>query len=387
MSGENLFFHVDIDAFYASVEVLDNPQYKDKPLVVGGMGRRGVVSTCSYQARKIGIHSAMPMYEARHKAPNAIFLPCRMNRYKEKSNEVMNVLRAFTTRFHQISIDEAFLDMQGMERLMGSPIAQAYKIKNEVLLKTGITVSIGGGINKYIAKIASSMSKPDGLMIIPKGKEIAFMKSIPLKKVWGLGEKSLMKLSKHNITSTIDVIKMDKEKLQTLLGISFGTFLYNAVRGGSSDIFIERKKAKSISVEHTFDFNTDNINIIDDLLFKQTDEIINRLVCHNLVAHRVFIKIIYSDFSKKQFSTMSNCVNNRADLYNIVKKIFLALYNKKKIRLLGIGVGKLQYNNKDCFQNELFSLDKKRKQKDLEFIIKDIKDAHNNIMLARLLKK
>ena len=387
MSGENLFFHVDIDAFYASVEVLDNPQYKDKPLVVGGMGRRGVVSTCSYQARKIGIHSAMPMYEARHKAPNAIFLPCRMNRYKEKSNEVMNVLRAFTTCFHQISIDEAFLDMQGMERLMGSPIAQAYKIKNEVLLKTGITVSIGGGINKYIAKIASSMSKPDGLMIIPKGKEIAFMKSIPLKKVWGLGEKSLMKLSKHNITSTIDVIKMDKEKLQTLLGISFGAFLYNAVRGGSSDIFIERKKAKSISVEHTFDFNTDNINIIDDLLFKQTDEIINRLVCHNLVAHRVFIKIIYSDFSKKQFSTMSNFVNNRTDLYNIVKKIFLALYNKKKIRLLGIGVGKLQYNNKDCFQNELFSLDKKRKQKNLEFIIKDIKDAHNNIMLARLLKK
>lgn len=383
MGVECLFFHIDIDAFYATVELLDNPQYEGKPLIVGGQGRRGVVSTCSYQARKKGIISGMPMYEAKKKLPTAIFLACRMERYKDVSNKVMNMLKRLAPSFQQISIDEAFLDMTGMERLFGSPIVQANRIKEYIKTETGITVSIGGGSNKYVAKIASAFSKPDGLVIVPRGNEEEFIKNIPLSKVWGIGKKTLIKLNNMSITSTLDVLKLSKERLIDFFGISFASFIYTAVRGGSSSTFKAREKVKSISVEHTFDFDEDDLACIDDLIFQQADEVVSRLIQSNLTAKTVFIKIIYKDFSKKELSETGEYLLNTSDLYNRIKKIFVSSFEFKKLRLLGLGVRNIKYSCNDL-QESLFVTRENRKE--AEYTVRRLQ-RNNNIKLARLLKR
>ena len=367
--NKSLFFHVDIDAFYATVETLDNPEYKNKPVIVGGLNRRGVVSTCSYQARAFGVKAGMPMYEAKKKCPDGVFLQCRMTRYKEKSDEVMQILKSYTPDFQQISIDEAFLDMSGMERLLGNPVVQANKIKNDVYSKTGITVSIGGGGNKYIAKMASSTSKPDGLLIVPNGNELDFMRSIPLNKVWGLGKSAIAKLNSLNIFSVDDVLSIDK--LETMFTPCFARFLYEAVRGMADGVFKKREKIKSISTEHTFEFDENDFVLFDNLFFKQSTEIVNRLIKKNLIAKTVFIKITYANFSKKIASETGSKIISIKDLYERVKKIFLKTYNGENLRLLGIGVSNIENAN---FQDDLFVLDRDLKLSCMERTIAGLDD-------------
>ena len=377
--NKSLFFHVDIDAFYATVEVLDNPEYKNKLVIVGGLNRRGVVSTCSYQARAFGIKAGMPMYEAKKKCPHGVFLKCRMDRYKEKSNEVMQILKNYTSDFQQISIDEAFLDMSGMERLLGNPILQANIIKKSVYSKTGIIVSIGGGSNKYIAKMASSTSKPDGLLIVPNGNEVDFMRQIPLNKVWGIGKSAIAKLNELNIFSVDDVLSIDK--LETMFKPCFAKFLYEAVRGRADGAFKRREKIKSISSEHTFDFDENDLVLFDNLLFKQATEIVTRLIKKNLIAKTIFVKIHYANFSKKIASETSTKILSIRELYKRVKKLFLRTYNGEKIRLLGIGVSNMETGS---VQDDLFILDDDIKLNCLERTILKLNDK--SIMPARLLK-
>jgi len=377
--SKSLFFHVDIDAFYATVEVLDNPEYKNKPVIVGGLNRRGVVSTCSYQARVFGIKAGMPMYEAKKKCPDGIFVKCRMARYREKSNEVMQILKTYTSDFQQISIDEAFLDMSGMERLLGNPIMQANMIKKNIYSKTGITVSIGGGANKYIAKMASSTSKPDGLLIVPNGHEIDFMRQVPLNKVWGIGKSAIAKLNGLNIFSVDDVLSIDK--LELMFSPCFAKFLYEAVRGKADGAFKRREKIKSISSEHTFDFDENNLEVFDNLFFKQANEIMNKLIKKNLIAKTIFVKIHYSYLSKKIVSETGDKILSIRDLYQRVKNLFLKTYNGEKVRLLGIGVSNIESRN---FQDDLFVLDKDIKLNRVERTIVKLNDK--SIIPARLLK-
>ena len=377
--NKSLFFHVDIDAFYATVEALDNPEYKNKPVIVGGLNRRGVVSTCSYQARVFGIKAGMPMYEAKKKCPHGVFLKCRMARYKEKSNEVMQILKGYTSDFQQISIDEAFLDMSGMERLLGNPIVQANIIKENIHSKTGITVSIGGGANKYIAKMASSTSKPDGLLIVPNGNELDFMRQVPLSKVWGIGKTAMAKLNRLNIFSVDDVLSIDK--LELMFSPCFAKFLYEAVRGRADNAFKRREKIKSISSEHTFDFDENDLDLFDNLFFKQATEIMNKLIKKNIIAKTIFIKIHYSRLSKKIVSQTGDKILSIRDLYQRVRKLFLKAYNGEKVRLLGIGVSNIESANT---QNDLFALDKDLKLNRMEQTIVKLNDK--SIIPARLLK-
>ena len=377
--SKSLFFHVDIDAFYATVEVLDNPEYKNKPVIVGGLNRRGVVSTCSYQARVFGIKAGIPMYEAKKKCPHGVFLKCRMARYKEKSNEVMQILKSYTSDFQQISIDEAFLDMSGMERLLGNPIVQANIIKKDIHSKTGITVSIGGGANKYIAKMASSTSKPDGLLIVPNGNELDFMRQVPLNKVWGIGKTAIAKLNRLNIFSVDDVLSIDK--LELMFSPCFAKFLYEAVRGRADNAFKRREKIKSISSEHTFDFDENDLDLFDNLFFKQATEIMNKLIKKNIIAKTIFIKIHYSRLSKKIVSQTGDKILSIRDLYQRVRKLFLKAYNGEKVRLLGIGVSNIESANT---QNDLFALDKDLKLNRMEQTIVKLNDK--SIIPARLLK-
>jgi DNA polymerase-4 len=183
-----VFFHVDLDAFYASVEVLDHPEHRGKPVIVGALpGHRGVVSSCSYEARRFGVRSAMPISQAFRRCPQGVFLPVRMARYLSRSQEVMRILRGYTPELRQLSIDEALMDMSGTRRLFGPPADAARRIKQQVSSETGLTLSIGVAPNKYLAKLASERSKPDGLLEISPGEEIAFLDGLELKDLGGLG--------------------------------------------------------------------------------------------------------------------------------------------------------------------------------------------------------
>jgi DNA polymerase-4 len=233
------FIHADLDAFYASVEQLDHPEYRGKPVIVGGLpgDRRSVVSTASYEARVFGVHSAMPIAEAVRLCPQGIFLRGNMARYREKSGEIMAIFGGFSPSVQQLSIDEAFLDITGTRGLFGPPDVLADGLKEQVRRETGLTVSVGLASNKYIAKIASGLSKPDGKSIIPPGGEEAFMLSLPVNKIWGAGPKSQELFAVHGFKTCADLHGLSEEALVSIFGDAFGLFLYRAVRGEAAAAF------------------------------------------------------------------------------------------------------------------------------------------------------
>lgn len=192
MKFEKVFLHVDLDAFFASVEQHDHPEYKGKPVIVGGIpgDRRAVVSTASYEARKYGVHSALPLAKAVELCPNAIFLRGNHKRYAEVSHKIMSIFKEFSPSVIQMSIDEAFIDLTGTEKLFGPPLEIAKKIKAKVKEQTGLTVSVGIASTMYVAKIASGYKKPDGITFIKKGEEEKFILSLPIEKIWGIGKKN-----------------------------------------------------------------------------------------------------------------------------------------------------------------------------------------------------
>lgn len=225
------YLHIDLDAFFASVEQLDFPEYKGKPVIVGGLptDKRSVVSTCSYEARKFGVHSAMPIFKAYQLCPQGIYLKGRMRRYQEKSKEVMSIFYNYSPEIMQISIDEAFLDLTGTERLFGNPTDTAKKIKDDIYEKTGLTVSVGVASSKYLAKIASGLRKPNGLFVIPYGKEQEFMFTLPIDKIWGIGNKTRERITEAGFYTIKSIYNASEELLISLFGKCTGKFLYNTV--------------------------------------------------------------------------------------------------------------------------------------------------------------
>ncbi|MGI5173653.1 DNA polymerase IV [Treponema sp. OMZ 840] len=363
MSASN-FFHVDLDAFFASVEQLDNPEYRGKPVIVGSLptDRRGVVSTCSYEARQYGVHSAMPIGKAFQLCPSGIFLRGRMKRYHEKSREVMTVLNEFSPEVRQMSVDEAFMDMGGTERLFGTAEEAAKKLKQAVRERTGLTLSIGAASNKYVAKIASGMSKPDGLYIVENGKEEDFMLSLPLKKIWGVGEKTLERLTKAGFRTSRDVHKASLNLLQSLFGTCTGSFLYHAVRGCEVETFENQTKSRSISSEHTFSFDLTDLYTIDTALLELAWEVMYRLLTEGWISKTLHIKIRYEDFTTVSIQETSDRIFSSADdLYNRAKLLFRKKYeNGRGIRLLGLGAQNLE-DGATPVQSELFDFGEKKK--------------------------
>jgi len=224
-----VIFHVDLDAFFASVEQRDDPSLKGKPVIVGARpGHRGVVSTCSYEARAFGIRSAMPISEAYRRCPGGVYLAPRIGRYAQVSSHVMEVFSSFTPEMQRVSIDEAFLEMTGTERLWGTPEEAARLLKAKVLGKTGLGISIGIAPNRYVAKIASGLRKPDGLVIVaPEGID-AFMLQLPLAKLWGAGEKTQARFRELGILSVAQLASFGEAQLASLFGVAGGAFLYGA---------------------------------------------------------------------------------------------------------------------------------------------------------------
>lgn len=384
-----VFLHVDIDAFFASVEQLDFPEYRGKPVIVGGKpgDRRSVVSTCSYEARKFGVHSAMPIARAYELCPKGIYVYGRMFRYHEKSCEVIRIFNDFSPDVQQMSIDEAFIDISGTERLFGSPEELARALKKKVLEQTGLTVSVGIASNKYIAKIASGMSKPDGLWYVQSGQEEDFMRALPLEKIWGVGTKTRERLHSAGFFSSESIYNASLSLLKSIFGECTASFLFNAVRGKEVETFDQKTTSKSISEEHTFEYDITDMYVIETALLQLSQDVFFRLLKEQLHSRTIHIKIRYEDFTTVSIQeTQKSIFPTSETLFEKGKELLYKKYERGRgIRLLGLGVQHVE-KGLCAEQQELFDFGQSKIQA-LEKTILSLKEQNPDILLkkARLL--
>lgn len=359
------YLHVDLDAFFASVEVLDNPELKGKPLIVGGLPgeRRSVVSTCSYEARKYGVHSAMPVNRAYELCPNAVFVHGRMERYHEMSQKVMSVFSEYSPDVMQMSIDEAFIDITGTGLLFGDPVSLAKDLKKKVFERTGLTVSVGIASNRYVAKIASGLKKPDGLCFIPEGKEEEFMLSLPLDKLWGIGTRSRERLNACGIFTIPEIHAISETALKELFGEASGTFLYKSVRGMDVEHFGDETKSRSMSAERTFCFDLTDIYGIETELLHLSYDVMFRVLKAKVNSKTVCLKIRYEDFTTVTVTESgTRIVSSIEDLFERSCRLFHKKYERGRgIRLLGLGLQNIS-DGLDSSQGELFDFGEKKQR-------------------------
>ncbi|MHC6203267.1 DNA polymerase IV [Breznakiellaceae bacterium SP9] len=386
-----LFIHADLDAFYASVEQLDQPLYRGRPVIVGGLpgDRRSVVSTASYEARKYGVHSAMPIMEAYRLCPCGIYVRPRFARYAEKSAEVMRVFSSLTPTLQQISIDEAFLDISGMERVAGPSQTIACTVKESTRKATGLTVSLGIASNKYLAKIVSGLSKPDGVSIIAPGEELAFMCALPVGKIWGAGPKTQEQFRRYGFKTGADLYALPLKQLQAVFGDSFGDFLYKAVRGQAAAAFATERTTHSISAERTVPFDISDLFDMESVIFSLCETLLFRLLDEQAVSQTVHIKIRYNDFSTEAMQeTFPYPIATISDLFERVCSLFRRKYQKgRSVRLIGVSLMKVQKED-SMKQGELFTVEsthgtKTLKEKSLEKHILTLNKKWGNAALTR----
>ncbi|MDD7271024.1 MAG: DNA polymerase IV [Spirochaetales bacterium] len=381
-----LFFHVDLDAFFASVEILDNPKLKGKPLIIGHPGPRSVVSTCSYEARKYGVHSAMPMVTALKLCPKAIVIRGNMKRYSEMSHKVMSILSSYAPKMIQASIDEAYLDMTGCEKIYGEAVSSAKNLKERIKSQTGLTASIGVGSSKFIAKLASDYRKPDGLTVVPYGLEQDFVDAVGLNKLWGIGKATLENLHKHHIYTTEELRSLSQNQLASFFGSSLGEYLYKIVRGIDPGIYSGESKSHSISSERTFYPDLFDQDAIDAFLLELSQEVMFRSMQEKMIAKTIGLKLRYASFKTYTLqSTPDRGIYTTKDVYEEVKMLFKKKHTGEGIRLLGVGLYSL-YSGEEQEQPELFSSDKERERK-LEKVILSLNLKGNNIVRATSLAK
>lgn len=380
------YLHVDLDAFFASVEQLDNPEYRGKPVIVGGKpgDRRSVVSTASYEARKFGVHSAMPTFQAYKLCPQGIFVHGRMHRYAELSHQIMTIFRDYSPDVDQMSIDEAFIDLTGTEKLFGPAKDTALAIKERVKKETGLTVSVGLASTKYLAKIASGLSKPDGFFIIKPGDEESFMLKLPLNKVWGLGPKSLELIRSKGFFSTQDIYDRDYNTLEFLFGKNMAGFLYNVVRGIEKESFSRESKSHSISAENTFQYDLTDIYTIETELLELCQGVFFRLLKEESFSRTAFVKIRYDDFSTCTVQeTLERNIITLDSFFEIIKKLFEKRYEKGRgIRLLGVGFENIEKEEKP-YQQDLFSTNNDEKKQAVEKAILKLSKKHPEIKVSK----
>lgn len=382
----SVFFHIDLDAFFASVEILDNPEYRGKPLIIGTPGPRHVASTCSYEARKYGVHSAMPMTEALRLCPNAICIPGRMHRYSEMSRRVMGIISSFAPGFLQVSVDEAFLDLTGMERIYPLPGKAARKLKDEIRKETGLTASIGVASSRFVAKLASDYRKPDGLTIVPRGKEEEFVSAVGLRKLWGIGDSMYQSLIRKGITTVEILRKYDENDLKHFFGESNGHYLYLVARGIDPGIYQGEAKSRSISAERTFYPDVFGYDALDSYLLEMSQEVMFRALDEKKVPRSVSIKLRYGDFTTISIQTTPvKPIYSSIDVYNISRELLRSKYNGSGVRLIGVALQSI-YDGSDVEQQDFFS-EKEEKERKLEKTIIELKKKGSKLVKARNLKE
>ena len=332
--------HLDMDAFYASVEVLDNPELRGKPVVVGGLSSRSVVSAASYEARKFGIHSAMPTLTAHKLCPEAIFLPGRMGRYREISGQIMAIFHRFTPLVEPISLDEAFLDVSGSEKLFGSGTGIAATIRELIRSETGLTASAGVASCKLLAKIASDLEKPDGLTVVEPGRERQFLAELPINRLWGVGRTTLKSLKMLSVRTIGDLAALPLDILTAKYGNKHGSHMYYAARGIDERPVVVGREAKSIGHEDTFREDIRDLPTIRKELLSLATRVGERLRRHGKEGKTISIKVKYTDFVTNSRSlTLAESTSNSMEIFHhgweLVQKTEAG---RKPVRLLGLSI-------------------------------------------------
>jgi nucleotidyltransferase/DNA polymerase involved in DNA repair len=346
MQTNRYIAHVDMDAFFAAIEQRDNPLYKGKPVIVGAdhkFGRgRGVVSTCSYEARKFGIHSAMPISIAYRKCPQAIFLPVDMKKYSRVSRKIYNIFNQFTPYVEAVSIDEAFLDLTGSFHLFGTPFSACKLIKEKIKNEIKLTASVGLAPTKMAAKIASELSKPDGLLEVTKEKLLDFLWPLPVEKIHGLGKKAKETLNYISIFTIGQLAKSSKEQLVSLFGKN-GEYFFDLANGKDEREVQVDSEVKSIGSETTFDQDTLNKELINATIISLSENVSHGLRSSRIKAKTITLKVRLEGFeTHTKAITLGKATNFVEDLSRTSRKLFESFIEvettakKKRIRLLGI---------------------------------------------------
>lgn len=334
--------HVDMDAFFASVAERDNPELKGKAIVIG-MGARGVVSAANYEARKFGIHSAMPVSRARRLAPHAIFLPVDMARYQEVSSHVMEIFDSFTPWVEPVSVDEAFLDVSGVQRLLGSPREIAMAIRAKVESQEGITCSVGIAPSKFIAKLASQHCKPNGMLEITSDRILTFLHPLPIQAMWGVGPKTAETLERLGLRTIEDIANLPRATLIRALGQASGESLYELAWGRDYRDVTPHDAEKSISAAETFPQDLDDPAQILTEFLRLTERSSARLRDKDLFAKTVSIKVRFADFSTiNRSKTLPLPIDGTHEIYEVVKGLYEALrIDRARLRLVGVALENL----------------------------------------------
>lgn len=341
--------HVDMDCFYAGVEVRDFPELKGKPIAVGGQpDKRGVVATCSYEARTFGVHSAMPMAQAIKKCPQLIIQPVRMSVYQYESKGIKNILKKYTDVIQHLSLDEAFLDVTGSKLCKGSATLIAQQIRQDIWQKHQLTASAGIAPNKFLAKIASDWNKPNGQFVVTPDAINDFVKDLPVKKIYGVGKVTAKKMHDMGINTCTDLQQLNQKQLQQRFGV-FGRTLYNLCRGIDDRPVRTHNERKSVSVEDTFlhdlpDLETciDEIQRLYDVLVKRHKRAMAKddLKDQNSKAKNIEIKALYVKLRFHNFqTTTAQQVNSKVDI-KVYKQLIKTAWQRqgKPVRLLGLGI-------------------------------------------------
>ena len=334
--------HVDMDAFFASVEQRDHPEYRGKPVIVGGLGNRGVVSTASYEARRFGVHSALPMATARRLCPQGIFLAGDHRKYSRVSGQIMTILDRYSPLREQVSVDEAFLDVTGMERLYSSPVDIARAIKRQVKEELSLTVSAGVAPNKFLAKMASDLQKPDGLVVVEHGREQEFLQNLPVEKLWGIGEVTAKKLHAKGILMIGQLARLQEGQLKSFFGENAAT-VHALALGRDDRPVVPGHEAKSVGAEETFERD---LYVADDMrtaLMELAERVGYRLRREKTAGRTITLKLRYGTFQTlTRRRTLAEPTQIDETIYRTAVELLEQQGAGAGVRLLGITVSQLE---------------------------------------------
>jgi DNA polymerase-4 len=386
--------HVDMDAFYAAVEQRDHPEYRAKPVIVGsdpkeGKGR-GIVSTCSYEARKFGVHSAQPISKAWKLCPQGIYVRPDMGKYERASSLVMSILSDFTDMLEQVSIDEAFLDVTGSERLFGAGPEIAGKIKHRIWDELHLTASAGVAANKFVAKVASDLKKPDGLVIVEPGREKEFLAPLPIARLWGVGPKTEAYLKSLGLERVGQIADLSHKELAASLGKS-GSHLWQLAQGIDDRPVLSEEGCKSIGHEITFEHDTGDLALLEATLLSLSEKVAQRLRAQKVRARTIAIKFREADFSTfTRRITLDAPADTSEKIYPIARQLLKNLFRKEKlVRLIGVSGSNLEAANEGGRQMSLFHAATHQKDRNLAAALDDITNRFGSqaITRAALVKK
>ena len=378
-----IILHADMDAFFAAVEQRDRSDLVGRPVIVGGLGARSVVSTASYEARKFGVHSAMPMSQALRRCPNAVVLPPDFERYRETSAKINEVFHLYSPLVEPLSLDEAFVDMSGAERLFGEPAEMGRRIKRDVReITCGLTISVGVSVNKYTAKVASDFQKPDGLTVVPADAVLGFLHPLPVSRLWGAGERTQQSLTQNGFRTIGDVAAASPEKLRRVLG-SMGERFWELSRGIDPREVIPERDAKSIGKEYTLETDVRGASEILPILRTAADNTARSLRKKGLEASGVRVKLKTADFRLlTRQCVLPSATDSAPPILTAADRLLEKLPLDQPFRLVGLAVFELRPKGAVA-QISLFPDPSKEKQTKLDRALDAVREKFGDPALRR----